>query len=73
MKSNCLIEALKAKLHDPNNVQICKRGSWLSIFKKRWPHFYWYNLKERKHYSFRQKDTLSFCQQLLYNGYIRRF
>lgn len=70
IKSNCLLQALKVKVSHPWNVVILKRGSWSCIFKKRWPHFYWYNKACNKYYSYRQKDVLSWGNQLWYEGYI---
>lgn len=73
MKSNCLLEVLKAKTINPRQNKICKRGSWLEIFQKRWPHFYWYNKPTDKYYSFYQKDALSWLNQLWYEGNIVEF
>ena len=66
IKSNCLIEAVKAKILSPFDNKIYKNGSWLSP----WPHYYWYHKPHDKYYSYCQKDTLSLLQQLWYEGEI---
>ena len=44
MYSNCLFEAIKAKLKDPKNVRIHKVPAFLNPnFKTPFPHFYWTN------------------------------
>lgn len=72
-KSNCLLEAIKAKFMNFRQNKIYKRGSWLCVFKCQWPHFYWYNQKHDKYYSYYQKDTLTWLQQLWYEGDIIEF
>ena len=74
MKSNCLLEALKAKCINPYQNKIYKRGSWLEIFKKRWPHYYWYHKPHNKYYHYSQNGlTLTWLQQLWYQGVITEF
>lgn len=73
MRSNCLLEALKAKIINPWRNKIYKRGSWLCIFKCQWPHFYWYRQLDDKYYTFYQKDALSWIHQLWYEGDIVEF
>ena len=73
-KSNCLLEAIKAKMISPKNNKIYKRGSWLEIFQCRWPHFYWYHKPHDKYYCFSAwKDDLSLMKQLWYQGDIVEF
>lgn len=73
MKSNCLLEALKAKAINPRQNKIFKRGSWLCVLQGRWPHFYWYHKPHDKYYSFCQEDALSWLNQLWYEGDIIEF
>jgi hypothetical protein len=73
MKSNCLLEAVKAKLFNPRQNKIYKRGSWACIFKRQWPHFYWYHKPHDKYYHYCQKDALSWLNQLWYKGDIVEF
>jgi len=70
MKSNCLLESIKAKIRNPKDIKIYKKGSWSCIFEHQWPHFYWYSKTCKKYYSFRQKDILTWFQQLWYDGNI---
>ena len=72
-KSNCLLEAIKAKFMNFRQNKIYKRGSWSCVFKCQWPHFYWYNQKHDKYYSYCQKNTLTWLQQLWYEGDIIEF
>lgn len=72
--SNCLLEAIIAKLINPHKNKIYKRGSWLEVFQKRWPHFYWYHADHDKYYHYGQKDLpLTWLQQLWYEGDISEF
>jgi len=71
--SNCLIEAIKAKLLNFRKIKIYKRGSWLEIFQRKWPHFYWYHKPSNKYYHYSQEDTLSWLQQLWYKGSVMEF
>ena len=73
MKSNCILEAVKAKIRNPKYNKIYKRGSWFRIFKMWLPHFYWYNKQHNKYYSFRQRDIITYMQQLWYEGDIVEF
>lgn len=74
MYSNCLIEAVKAKLINPRQNKIYKRGSWLEIFQKRCPHFYWYHQPDDKYYCFSPKNlNESWLNQLWYEGEIIEF
>lgn len=68
--SNCLFAALVIKVKNPE-VIIHKRGSWLEIFLRRWPHFYWEYKGRYYHYS--QKDQLSWLEALWYDGVIMEF
>lgn len=64
--SNCLIEAIKAKVKDPENVRIhfmsrkLNRGSF---------HWYWYDLKEGSMMSF-SHDKSYRGQTALFKGFI---
>lgn len=65
--SNCLFEAIKAKLKDPKNVKIHYVGKDLINST----HFYWYNLSENIRYgvySFTHKTKLK--QKVLFKGFI---
>ena len=74
MKSNCLLEALKAKIISPLDNKICRRGSWMCVFKHQWPHFYWYHKPHDKYYCFSGKLTsLPWLKQLWYEGEIIEF
>ena len=78
--SNCLLEALKAKIINPKQNILYKRGSWLCIFKKQWPHFYWYHKPHDKYYCFSaqvnnliRENDLSWMKQCWYKGEIIEF
>lgn len=73
MKSNCFLEAVKTKAINPRGNIFYQRGSWLEVFDKRWPHFYWYNKDSGKYYHYSQLDTLSWLQQMWYEGDIMEF
>lgn len=66
--SNCLFEAIKAKLKDPKNVKIHFLGKQLTGTM----HWYWYNLsdapEDRGVYSFTHKAKLK--QRILFKGFI---
>lgn len=69
MKSNCLIEALKAKVTNPTGNKIIKMGSWKEIWHKKWPHFAWYNITSGKHYCFSAwKTNAPWLKQIWYEG-----
>ena len=72
IKSNCLLEALKAKIINPKQNKIYKRDSWFCEFKKQHPHFYWYHKPHDKYYHYLPKDdiALSWFEQLWYEGEI---
>lgn len=60
--SNCLLEALKAKVKDWKNVKI--------IFQKP-HHFLWYDSKDNKVHDFYQADSFNNWYQMLWHkGYL---
>lgn len=67
MISNCLFEAIKAKLKDPRNVKICLLP--LSLNNNRL-HFYWINKSENRFYHFVLPNCKVFCNPL-FNGKLK--
>ena len=60
--SNCLIEAIKAKIKNPTNIKI--------MFVKP-HHFMWYEKSSDKVYDFYQRDTFQHWYQMVWHrGYI---
>lgn len=74
MKSNCLLEALKTMIINPRGNIFYQRGSWAEVFQRKWPHFYWYNIKNDKYYCFSGDDfNNSWLRQLWYEGRVIEF
>lgn len=72
--SNCLLEALKAFLLDPKNVRIKKKGSFILVKRKKFPHFYWENLKTGRLYHFKAHySDEPFLYQLWFLGKISEY
>lgn len=59
MKSNCLIEAIKAKLKDPQNIQIHVLSPKLNNGEF---HIYWFDKKDNHiyHYTYLDEDSCYF-------------
>ena len=74
MRSNCMVEPIKQFLKYPTRTRIYMRGSWSEIFQLRFPHFYWLDKRNNKHYHFcADKFDMPFLKQLWFQGKIRRF
>jgi len=74
MYSNCFLEAIKQYILNSTSIIIYKRGSWWEIFQCKWPHFYWLNKEDNKHYHFCANFTdETFLHQLWFEGDIKRF
>lgn len=72
--SNCFFEAIKHKFKNIEGIEIHQRGSWLEIFKFKFPHFYWTDLKTNTSYHFATKNTGKKCfEQIWFKGKIKRF
>lgn len=69
MYSNCLFEAIKAKIKDPKNVKIHLIPPALNKYRF---HIYWVNIKENRvyHYSAKNDNFLSRFK-LLFNGTLK--
>lgn len=71
MYSNCLFEAIKAKLKDPKNVKIHKVPAFLNPnFKTPFPHFYW--TKGDKAFEFNTVKPRS-LQVFIFKGKIQEY
>lgn len=67
MYSNCLFEAIKAKIKDPKNVHIHLIPPTLNNFRM---HFYWIDLKENRFFHYCAKE--GHCRlEILFNGTLR--
>lgn len=66
--SNCLLEALKAKIRDPVNIKI--RYLPMELNETPIPHFMWQD--ENYTYDFHTKGKLTFFQQFYHKGNIRK-
>lgn len=67
-RSNCLLEALKAKLKDWSNTEIKHVRSKDNLI-----HFVWIDKKNGYRYDFAQTEVVKYWVQLLYfRGYIRK-
>ena len=74
MYSNCLLGAWKQFILNPTKTIIHKRGSWLEIFKCKWPHFYWLDLKDNHYYHYCAKlSDKPFINQIWFDGEVKRF
>lgn len=68
MYSNCLLEAIKAKIKDPKNVKIDYMPRTLNRGRG---HFLWINYKEEKVYHYHAQDTKPFWNRPLFNGKLK--
>ena len=71
MKSNCLIEALRAKIKDPKNVRIYHFPLALN---NNYLHFYWVNKRENKVYHYADPKAGNCCLdrfKLLFTGKLK--
>lgn len=71
--SNCLVEALKAKIRSHGKAKIHQIGKWLWIWQKKcFPHFYW--TVEGKKYKFNARYTDEpLYGQLWYKGRVDEY
>lgn len=68
MRSNCLIEAIKAKIKAPKDVKIDYIPSNLNNGRL---HFTWINYKEEKAYHYQAPDERNFLSRPLFNGKLK--
>jgi hypothetical protein len=74
MKSNCFLESVKQFITNPTKIRIYKRGSWLEVFRLKFPHFYWLDKRDGCYYHFCANNlNKPFLQQLWFAGKVRRF
>jgi hypothetical protein len=67
MKSNCLFEAIKAKIKDPKNVKIHRFPITLNNNQL---HFYWINESENRFWHYSLPNSKAFCNPL-FDGKIK--
>lgn len=72
--SNCLIEAAKAKLKNPLVVRVSNlyKTKFRNMLDGNYPHFWWYNKKEKKGYHFVPYERTFNGFPLYYWGWVRR-
>jgi hypothetical protein len=70
MKSNCLIEALRAVWTTPYVKVYWNKGEWGSSF----PHCYWYDIFNGKYWHFSADDkNLPLVRQFWFSGTVKEY